>query len=558
MAATARFVDMFDRADGEIGDNYTVVCGDVELLDETIWPVEVIPTTSPDIISNSSRQKVQALVTGSTMDGANYAARAVFSHLKELPGIQPISQLLIQANLDPSFTILARMTKDPLILDLERSRIGGSARSYEFDPECYDQGYGLRVTCHRNGSAPILKIIKFAPPVIGPGVSGPQTLTEVDKARVLASFTLTANHLQCETAGDVTTYRGLVQVIRFRIRRADDQVILEAYINDRNQNVPVLTFTDRQNPLWGVIGLSGFEFLQATLVTQPVGTSPWSLRGIPLMACHKFEVETIKDFASPSVTTPENFYTYTRVAQRVALLAEKDGDTIFTATPKTNARLAVYLDFVRECEQEILRKEGYWKFLERTGSFFLVGNQAEYELPENVSMIYGFQRLTSPTRPLPTVLQKEFREFVPNPAQTGSIPQITVVYGEGPNNRPLVRLANTPSSDADGVEIVFDYYARWINPSEPDREIPLIPQEDMDVLIYGAASHAGPFATASQKVVQWEALYQKKLQDMVRRNNRKMNRRTIMRHVLDTPDPSLTSLFPLTRAAQLSQNFFLR
>jgi hypothetical protein len=121
-----------------------------------------------------------------------------------------------------------------------------------------------------------------------------------------------------------------------------------------------------------------------------------------------------------------------------------------------------------------------------------------------------------------------------------------------------VRLANTPSSDADGVEIVFDYYARWINPSEPDREIPLIPQEDMDVLIYGAASHAGPFATASQKVVQWEALYQQKLQDMVRRNNRKMNRRTIMRHVLDTPDPSLTSLFPLTRAAQLSQNFFLR
>jgi len=450
------------------------------------------------------------------------------------------------------------MTKDPLLIDLERSRVGGSARSYEFDPACYDQGYGLRVTCPRDGSAPILKIIKFSPSVIGPGVSGPQTLTEVDKARVLASFTLTSNHLHCETEGDVTTYRGMVQAIRLRIRRADNEVILEAYINERNQDVPVLRYTDRQNPLWGVVGLPGFEFLQATLTTQPVGTSPFSLRGIPMMACHKFEVETIQDFAHPAVTTPENFYTYTRVAQRVALLAEKDGDTVFNATPRVQARLAIYQGFVEECEKEILRKEGYWKFLERTSSFYLVANQAEYELPENVELLRGFQRLSQPTRPLPEFLQSEFRSFVPNPAESGAIPQITVVYGVGPNGRPIVRFANTPDATCDGVRIDFDYYARWIKPFDPDSEIPLIPQQHMDVLIYGAAAHAGPFATSSQKVVQWEALYQQKLKDLVRVNNRKIGRRAILRSVLDLPDPSLTSLYPMTRAAQLSQNFFLR
>lgn len=558
MAQVSKFVDRFDREDGPIGSNYTVACGAVELLDESVWPIEIIPSTSPDTVTSSSRQKVQSLLTGSSLDGNNYAARAVFSHLKELPGIQPISQLLIQSNLDPSFTVLARMSKDPLLLDLERNRVGGSSRSYDFDPVCYDQGYGLRVTCPRDGSAPVLKIIKFCPPVIGPGVSGQQTLTEVDKARVLAQFTLTSNHLHCEVDGDVTTYRGQVQAIRLRIRRSDDQVILEAYVNERNQDVPVLSYTDRSNPIWGIIGLPGFEFLQATMAIQPSGTSPYSLRGIPLMACHKFEVETIQDFAPPSVTTPDNYKTYQRVAERVALLVEKDGDTVFTATDRTRARLDVYLDFVKEAEQEILRKEGYWSWLERTSSFFLVANKAEYELPENVEIVYGFQRLTQPTRPLPIVLQREFREFVPNPSETGAIPQITVVYGVGPNGRPIVRFANTPNSQSDGVEIAFDYYARWINPSEPERQIPLIPQQHIDVLVYGAAAHAGPYATSSQKVIQWDAMYKEKLKDLVRTNNRRHGRRVILRHVLDMPDPSLTSLYPLTRAAQLSQNFFLR
>ena len=346
--------------------------------------------------------------------------------------------------------------------------------------------------------------------------------------------------------------------IRLRIRRADDEVILDAYINERNQDVPVLSYTDRQNPLWGIVGLPGFEFLQATLSIQPVGTSPYSLRGIPVMACHKFEAETVQDFAPPAVTTPDNYYTYQRVAERVALLVEKDGDTVFTATERTQARLNVYQNFVEEAEREILRKEGYWAFLERTSSFFLVANQALYELPENVSIVRGFQRLTQPTRPLPIVLQKEFREFVPNPAETGAIPQITVVYGVGPNGRPVVRFANTPDSSSDGVEIAFDYYARFIRPSDPARQIPLIPQEHIDVLIYGAAAKAGPFATSAEKVVAWDQFAKELLKDLIRNNNRPIGRRIILRHVLDMPDPSLTSLYPLTRAAQLSQNFFLR
>lgn len=555
MPETSKFVDKFDREDGPVGPNYLLACGEALILDEVVWPVTVLEQFSPDRLSPTHDRKVQVLYQASLMDGPNYAARVVWSHLAELPGIQPISQLLAQATQDPSFTILARMTKDPLLLDLARTRIGGSARSYAFEPECYDQGYGLRVTCPRNGSAPILKIIKFAPPVVGPGVSGPQTVTEVDRARVLASKTLEAKHLHLANDTDVTTYRGYVQEMRLRIRRADDQVILEAYLNDRNMHVPILTFVDRQQPLWGAPGVPGFEFLNALTMIQPAGTSPFTMKGIPLMACHAWEVETVKDYARATVTSPENFYTYRRVAERVALLIEKDGDTKFTATARTLSRLEVYEQFVFEAEQEIIRLEGYWSWLERKASFFSVSGQEEYEVPENVSMPLGLYRKTAPARPLKIILEYDRRELIPNAVGTG-IPMIAVFFGTGVNDR--LNLILTPIPDENEAEYEILYYARWIHPNDTTMELPLIPQEDMDVLVYGAAAMATAHNTDPNDVQSFKAFAASKVQGLRRKNNRKVGRRTIMRHVTDRPDPALHSLYPLTRAAQLSQNFFLR
>jgi len=555
MPETSKFVDRFDREDGPVGPNYLLACGEALILDEVVWPVTILDQFSPDRLNPTHDRKVQVLYQASLLDGPNYAARAVWSHLAELPGIQPISQLLAQATQDPSFTILARMTKDPLLLDLERARVGGSVRSYDFEPECYDQGYGLRVTCPRGGSAPILKLIKFAPPVVGPGVPGPATVTEVDRARVLTSKTLEAKHLHLADDTDVTSYRGYVQEMRLRIRRTDDQVILEAYLNDRNMNVPILTFVDRQQPLWGVVGFPGFEFLNALTLLQPTGTSPFTAKGIPLMSCHAFEVETIKDYARPTVTSPANYYTYRRVAERVALLIEKDGDTKFTATARALARLEVYEQFVFEAEQEIIRLEGYWSWLERKSSIFSVPDQSDYELPENVQLPLGVYRKTAPARPLKIILEYDRRELIPNAVGTG-IPMIVVFYGTGVNDRINMILTPTPSEAEAEYEIL--YYARWVHPNDTTMELPLVPQEDMDVLIYGACAMATAHNTDPNDTQSFKAFAQSKVQGLRRKNNRKVGRRTIMRHVTDRPDPALHSLYPLTRAAQLSQNFFLR
>lgn len=555
MAETSRFLDKFDRSDGSIGSNYTEACGAVEIFDEAVWPVEVQVDQSPQILTEQPDHKVQALYTASIMDGPNYSVRGVWFHVDEIPGIQPISDLLTEAASDPSFTLLARMSKDPQLVDLSATAVGGSERSFTFDPQCYDQGYGLRVTCPRDGSAPILKIIKFVPPVLGPGVSSRVTTTEPDNVEVLAQTTLTADQLHVGTVGDATSYRNYNQWMRLRIRRADDHVILEAYFNDRNRHIPILTYTDRMNPLWGEVGVPGIEFLNAVYVNQPTGVSPYSLRGIPVMACQLFEVETIKDYAPPTVSTPSNYDTYQRIAERVALLVEKDGDTIWTATAKSEARIATYLEFVYECEQGLLRGEGYWWFLERSIVFYGESGMADYEMPENLELLYGVTRISEPRRPIEVIHQQDANSIIVNPSQQGSVRLAKLRTGDV-NDQRILTLIPTPS--ADGEQFQVDYYARWIRPTDPRSQIPLVPQAHTDVLRYGAAAHATLHNTDVEDAAAFTQMYQAKVMGLVRVNNRKIQRRTIMRSEADRGDPAIQSLSPLTRAAQLAQNFFSR
>jgi hypothetical protein len=549
MPEVSRFLDKFDRTDGPIGSNYTEACGSVEIFDEAAWPVEVQVDQSPQILSPDSNRKVQVLYSGADLDGPNYAARAVWFHVGELPGIQPIDELLVQTGTDPSFTILARMSKDPQLVDLAASRVGGSDRSYAFEPECYDQGYGLRVTCPRDGSAPILKIIKLAPPVYGPGISAPQTAAEPDKAFVLASMTLEAKHLHVGVTDDVTTYKDHNQWMRLRIRRSDTVVVLEAYLNDRNQHVPILTAEDRRNPLWGVVGFSGFEFLNATLVNQPAGTSPFSLRGLPVMACQLFEVETVKDFSAPSVSVPENRYTYQRLAERVALLIEKDGDTVFTATVRSQARLNAYLDFVYESEMSLLRLEGYWWFLERHADIFTRQGVAAYDLPENASLVYSLTRQNEPRRPIEIVTQEQANLYL-NPDTQGDV-KAAVIRQSDVNDRFTAHLTPVPSTDDQTLRL--HYYARWIRPYEPALQIPLIPQEHIDVLIYDAAAHAILHNTDAEDTMGFGKQADMLRAELVRVNNRKMGRRTIFRTARSM---AISMDSPLTRASQLGH--FLR
>ena len=98
--------------------------------------------------------------------------------------------------------------------------------------------------------------------------------------------------------------------------------------------------------------------------------------------------------------------------------------------------------------------------------------------------------------------------------------------------------------------LVVEYFARQLFPSEPDVQIPFVPQAHIDVLTYGAAAHAMVLDTDDANAARMAGIYDSKLQSLRRANNRKVSgKQTVMRSIADQGVARET---PLTRAASLN------
>jgi hypothetical protein len=539
------FSDRFNRADGEIGSDYTVPCGDVFIFDESVLPVKVEAINGSEVVETPS-ERTQVIYTADTMDNPDQVLRAVWGHDDVVPS---------GVDTAPSFTILARASKDPLVIDLAPP---------DESPDCLDQFYGLRVTCPLDGTNPILKIVKKQPRNRMPGLSNP-TSTEPDFAQVLTSVTLVNQVLTQDPDWDGTTpasvpYKGFWQDMRLRIRRGDNEVVLEAYFNDIYLNTPILTFTDQQDPLWSVVGVPGFEFLSAVLSSQPADASPFAQSAEALMRCSLFSTQTLKDVRRPNQVAPANHFTYDRVVDRVILLVEKDGDAKYTATNSGATKRQAYLQFVLEAEAEIIREEGYYHWLRRTQRVFLVDQQTVYELPENTGEIQMVRPGNFVAGPLREMEPFEFHQAVAGRTTSGGKPSVYILDPESVNNRPSIRLFPSPlvssidiAEEDLGPYLEVDYYARQLYPSDPSMQIPFVPQQHIDVLIYGAAALALVLDTDPANRDAMMASFNVKKAGLRRENNRKVSgRQTIARSAADVfPRGGSRTRVPLLRASQL-------
>lgn len=558
---TSTWEDKFDREDGDIGANYEVPCGAVSISDQAVIPIG-LSGTSPETYL-PTKAKTQVLYIAEEMDSPDQVLRGVWARdLFPVTGQPPIP-----ADSDPSFTLIARMTKDPLIVDL-----GGHE-----DPHCYDQGYGLRVTCPLDGSAPILKLVKFQPTLRALALPRP-TSTEVDGATVLASITLQAPDLNVDPvwtdqqqANQNTPwpqpypYQGFWQDMRLRIRRADNMVLLDAYLNDRHLNTPILSFTDKRDPLWGRVGRPGFDFLSAIDPVQPVGSSPYDQVGLPRMRCGLFSSQTIKEFAQPVTESPDNRFTYARVVDRVIVLVEKNGDAKYGSTAGGQTKLDTYLQFVLDTEAHILRTTGFWRWTYRDSPIYLKPGIANYELPEDCGQIELVRPGNFSGPPLVKTPMWQFRQRAGSVAGAGGPPRLYMDKGQGVNNRKEILLFPTPvvatqlpsttlqqeiSLDADPY-IVVEYYARRVRPSNPNVQIPYIPQEHIDVLVWGAAAHGMVLDTDPDNTKATWDVFNKKLADLCREQYRGDNNAPDVARQVGDIRPSRFEI-PLTRYAQLA------
>lgn len=551
---THRFEDKFDRDDGDIGANYTIACGGVIISDEAVIPIdatEIVSGVSPILGPSVTAQKTQVFYTADGMDSPDYVVRTTWAH----DGDEPSEAAPATITTAPSFTSMARMSKDPLIYDL----------GDEESPSCYDQGYGARVTFPLNGSAPILKILKYLPSKRLPGLSRPVS-TEVDDMVVLASATLVPDDLNLDpefdatgyAEGDVLPYKGFWQDMRLRIRRKDNEVILEVYLNDRHLNMPKLTYTDKRDPLWGGTNLPGFEFLSGTLASQPTGVSPFGLSGLAQLRCGIFAIETFRDITRPVRVTPGSFFTYGEVTNRVILLVEKDGDAKYNATTAAVTKRDTYLTFVMEAEADIIRKEGYYEWLKRESRIYLANDQEDYELPEDCALVNTIRPGNWNSTPLQEMTTWGFHQRLGGATRTNGRPTLYYLTTPGPNNRQQIRVFPFPNEtaintlDEDQPYMIVDYFARQLRPDEPDVQLPFVPQEHIDVLVYGAAAHALLLDTDDANSQRMGQVYMTKLKDLRRANNRKVAaRQTVARSMGDVAPSSSNTRVPLLRSTQL-------
>lgn len=558
---TSIFLDKFARADGAIGTNYTVACGGVIITDEAVVPIDaaqVISGVSPLFPAGSTSLKTQVLFTAEAMDGPNYVVRGTWAHDGEQASAQDPSVV----DTPSSFTLLARMTKDPLLFDLGAHE----------DPECYDQGYGARVTMPRDGSAPTLKIVKYMPSRRLPNLARPSS-TEVDGMVVLTSVVLNPDDLNLDPTfngstyiqGNIVPYKGFWQDMRLRIRRADDQVILEVFLNDRNLNQPKLSYTDQVDPLWGGTGLPGFEFLSGELSSQPPGTSPFDVSGLPLLRCGLFSCETFRDHRKPVRVAPGGEMTYQKVVNRVITLVEKDGDAKYNASTGGQTKFDTYLRFVLEAEAEIIREEGYWEWLRKEERLYLSNGVQDYEMPANFGELEFIRPGNWIGRPIQELSAQDFFTYLGGPVQGGGQPRVFYRKDTGPND--VLRIAIYPvpiiqnissqppappeTTNSQAPFLTVTYFARQIWPYEPDVELPFVPASDIDVLIYGAAAHALLLDTDQENAANMGAVYMKKSKALRRKNNRLMAQRLTMKSAADLYRGNAANQVPLTRAASL-------
>jgi hypothetical protein len=545
----AEFSDSFKGADRSLSSdsNYTVPCGSVAVIDEAARPISVDASggfgegISPvDLLTTRRTQ----LIYAGTLDRQDLNLRAVFGHDQTLPGGTTGNAV---------FSILARASKDSLLLQL-----GGDE-----EPLCYDQGYALRFEAQTNATAAKLSIVKLMP---AERVGGSRSATDQpDDAIELATVAVQAGWLNQRSSfsgkDSATTglaYTGMWQDMSLRIWGRDGEVHLEAYLNDRFQNVPVLRATDRATPTWDQ-GSAGIEFWSPEYTDQPSEASPFDLAAQSVMACALFELQTIQAFAEPR-RQQSAYYTYGRVVDRVTQLVEKDGEIQY-ASPSSGrqTRRSVYLDFVLDAEAQIIRGEGYYDWLRREQELYLEASQDLYEMPADFGLLDLLRPGNWQGAPLDYLRPYDFRRRLGNLSRNGGLPRIytdadpAVNLNERMRVYPVPRTQDITNKDGESLYMTVEYYRKRIRPTidELDVAVPVIPQEHMDVLIYGAAAHALLLDTDQANVQMFNQAFAVKIRDLRRDNNRFTNQRMLLRSAADVRPQTVTSRLPLLRSTQL-------
>jgi hypothetical protein len=168
--------------------------------------------------------------------------------------------------------------------------------------------------------------------------------------------------------------------------------------------------------------------------------------------------------------------TFGDLKYETAFRLDRGGDSQFSA--------AMLGEFINHAQNEVCAFEGYWKWLDRVMCFVTNSDMQDVELPAYVQMVYDLTEKTN-GRQLGRCNLQDINRTDPTRARTG-VPTAYAERGRGDNGGLVLCLDRKCGGQ---YSMVLDFYAKPC-PMVEDTDLPMVPPEYIEVLIWGALERA--------------------------------------------------------------------
>lgn len=306
-----------------------------------------------------------------------------------------------------------------------------------------------------------------------------------------------------------------------KVRDNERGAQIDVYID--SEVIPTLTYVDRAN--FRPNGLyTGFGLLD-TNVTQSISIT-------------EFLSYVLKSAVIKAVRPPIKLLSLGDLINNCAYRLDRAGNSQFDATYMT--------DFINFAIDEVYNELTPWKWAFRTMAIAVDAGTQYLELPPYVAMLYDLVDRTLGYQ-LSKITPQRLNRVDPLRNRSGTAYSFTTV-GRGDFGNIIVELTPVPNGD---TMFVIPYYAKPV-PLEEYGDIPLIPTQWLEIIVFGALKRGAQYDTDRAFYQNTVASWERMMNRMKRQNYTDMKSLERFETANNSICEKATSIAgPVTRAQQL-------
>lgn len=309
--------------------------------------------------------------------------------------------------------------------------------------------------------------------------------------------------------------------IIMKVRDNERGAQIDVYVD--SEVIPTLTIVDRANMRPNGT-LSGFGLLD-TNATQNISIT-------------EFLSYVLKSAIIKAIRPPIRLLSLGDLVNMCSYRLDRSGNSQFPGP--------AMVDFINFAIDEIYNELTPWQWAYRTMAVPVPANTQYLELPAYVAMLYDVVDQTFGYQ-LSKVKPQDLNRVDPLRNRSGNACSFTTV-GRGDFGNLIVELSPVLNTD---TMFVLPYYAKPV-PLEEYSDIPLIPTQWLEIVVYGALKRGGQYDTDQTFFKNTVGSWERMMNRMKRQNYTDVKHIGRMRTANDLIHQKATSVLgPVTRAGQL-------